>query len=121
MTDPEPQASFEPKFEAKDVLLLVPTLASTIAVFWEIARFMPFGGFQYFTLSDHLLAALQGLPTALAISVMPAMAYWVNTRTAGNIISLLPSRRGPCSSRIAEPRGVETRKGLGAKTLKNLP
>jgi hypothetical protein len=59
-----PQAD---KLELKDVLVLVPTLASIMAVRWQIARFLPFGGFQYFSLTDHLLAALQALPFAATI------------------------------------------------------
>jgi hypothetical protein len=54
---------------AKDALLFVPLLASTIALCWEVGWFLPIGGFKYFSLSEHVLAAAQALPLALLLTI----------------------------------------------------
>lgn len=53
----------------KDLAVLVPFVASSLAISWEVGRFIPFGGFVLFSLSEHLLAAMAALPLALAVTV----------------------------------------------------
>jgi hypothetical protein len=65
----------EGKLGLKDIAILVPTLGTAMAVVWEIARLMPFGGFTYFSLTDHLLAAFQALPFAIALAALVGSFY----------------------------------------------
>ncbi|MCK1478605.1 hypothetical protein IVB27_28620 [Bradyrhizobium sp. 197] len=62
MTDAE-------KVPLKDAVVLVPLMASSLAIAWEVGRFLPFGGFLLFTFSEHMLAAMNALPIALAFTV----------------------------------------------------
>jgi hypothetical protein len=57
------------KIELKDWLIIVPAAGSAIAVIYEIGSFLPLGGaaFGLFSLSDHLLWALQALPVAMGL------------------------------------------------------
>jgi hypothetical protein len=57
-------------WQMKDALLFVPLIASSLAISWEVGRFIPFGGFRYFTLSEHLLAAMGALPYALVVAAL---------------------------------------------------
>jgi hypothetical protein len=66
-----PEREVESVLEIKDALLMVPVIASSVAISWAIGRFIPFGGFGYFSLSDHLLSATSALPVALM-----AVAYF---------------------------------------------
>jgi hypothetical protein len=64
----------------KDLVVLIPLFASSIAISWEVGRFMPLGGFLYFSLSEHLLAAMYALPGALILSAFFAVLvipFWV--------------------------------------------
>jgi hypothetical protein len=56
-------------WQAKDILVAMPVLASSLAVSWEVGRMIPFGGFSFFTLSEHLLSALKALPVAFLVAV----------------------------------------------------
>jgi hypothetical protein len=55
------------RLELKDWLLLVPAMGSCVAVTYEIGCFVPLGSstFGLFSLSEHLLWALQALPFAM--------------------------------------------------------
>jgi hypothetical protein len=69
MTDNDKPQPIEPK----EALLFVPLLGGAIAVCWEIGRLQPYGGFQFFSLSDHLLAALAVLPLGLLLAALTAL------------------------------------------------
>jgi hypothetical protein len=55
---------------AKDFLVFVPAAASAMALSWEVGSFLPIGGgsFMLFTLTEHLLFAVQALPLTLVIA-----------------------------------------------------
>jgi hypothetical protein len=59
------------EFQLKDTVVVVPLLASTLAISWEIGRFIPTRGFQLFSLSEHLPAATAALPFAV-LSIVTA-------------------------------------------------
>ena len=52
----------------KDFVVVLPFFGSATAVCWEVGSFVPIGrgAFSMFSLSEHLLFALQALPIALA-------------------------------------------------------
>jgi hypothetical protein len=54
----------------KDLAVLIPLFATSLAISWEVGTFIPFGGFVYFSLSEHLLNAMYALPIALVFSVV---------------------------------------------------
>lgn len=56
----------------KDLVVLIPLFATALAISWEVGRFQPSGGFLFFSLSEHILAAMEALPHAMASS-----AYFV--------------------------------------------
>jgi hypothetical protein len=60
--------------QTKDIVVLIPLAASTMALTWEIGSFVPTGGFYYFSVSEHLVSALRALPiavlTAIGIAVL---------------------------------------------------
>ena len=49
----------------KDLAVLIPLFATSLAISWEVGRFQPLGGFLFFSLSEHLLNAMRALPVAL--------------------------------------------------------
>src|SRR5215471_7663425 len=57
-----------PQLQAKDWLVVVPLLATCIAITYELGSFLPLGAesFALFSLSDHLLWAIEVLPAACA-------------------------------------------------------
>jgi hypothetical protein len=55
-------------WQFKDSAVAVPLLASSLAITWQVGRFAPTGGFENFSLSDHLVAAMAALPTAFAMA-----------------------------------------------------
>jgi hypothetical protein len=59
----------------KDVLVILPFLGSALALSWEVGSFIPIGGgsFGLFSLSEHLLFAVQALPIALAFAGLLAV------------------------------------------------
>lgn len=57
-------------FPVKDFLVLIPSFGGVLAMTWEVGSFIPTGGFTYFSLSEHLLAAVNALPVALATAVV---------------------------------------------------
>ena len=54
----------------KDLVVLIPLFATSLAISWEVGRFGPYGGFLFFSLSEHLLAAMAALPVALFLSTL---------------------------------------------------
>ncbi|UFX41829.1 hypothetical protein HAP47_0021225 [Bradyrhizobium sp. 41S5] len=65
--------------QLKDLMLIVPFMASTIAITWEVGRLLPFGGFRLFSISDHLLSALSSLPIALYLcATAPLVTYFLH-------------------------------------------
>jgi hypothetical protein len=65
-----PSAEARGSFLVKDLLVLIPLFGSVLAMTWEVGSFIPTGGFTYFSLSEHLLAAVNALPYALATAVV---------------------------------------------------
>ncbi|MET4799195.1 hypothetical protein ABIA96_001762 [Bradyrhizobium sp. LB11.1] len=63
-TEETKQTNLSFKLETKDYLLLVPALASGLAIVYELGSFYPLGtvAFSLFSITDHLLWALQNLP-----------------------------------------------------------
>lgn len=64
----------------KDGAVLLPLVASTFAISWEVGRFFPFGGFRLFTLSEHLLSAASYLPVALTSTAAVAFYFSLAAR-----------------------------------------
>jgi hypothetical protein len=52
-------------WEPRDVVVVLPVVASTMAISWQVGRMLPFGGFRFFSLTEHLIAATAALPVAL--------------------------------------------------------
>ena len=75
----------------KDLVVMIPLLASSLAISFEVGRFGPTSGFLYFSLSEHLLAAIYALPAALVLStllavlVIPFWACW--TKSSGRALN----------------------------------
>ncbi len=69
-------------WELKDVLVAVSLMATALAICWEIGRFAPFQGFLFFTLSEHLLSAMVGLPFALITVIFLVVAFSFMNRPA---------------------------------------
>ncbi|MGO4510905.1 hypothetical protein AB4Z51_28235 [Bradyrhizobium sp. 2TAF36] len=64
-------------FVFKDWAIFVPTLTTALALAWQVGALVPTGGFEYFSISDHLVAAAKALPFALSISSAVSMTYVV--------------------------------------------
>jgi hypothetical protein len=62
-------------FQAKDVAVVGPLLTTSLAITWEVGRFIPTGGFELFSLSDHLVAAVVAIPLALGIAAFFALTF----------------------------------------------
>jgi hypothetical protein len=56
------------KRRLQDLLVFVPSLTTAIALAWQIGRLQPTGGFFYFSLTDHLVAAAAAVPIAFAFA-----------------------------------------------------
>ena len=74
------RTGLRPKLETKDYLLLVPTLATGLAIIYELGSFYPLGtvAFSLFSITDHLLWALQMLPYSLIVvggSIIAIVVY----------------------------------------------
>lgn len=52
-------------FNMKELLLLIPSIGSALALTWEVGRFYPIDCFFYFSISEHVVAAIYALPFAL--------------------------------------------------------
>jgi hypothetical protein len=57
-------------WEPKNIAILVPVLSSALAISWEVGRFTVVPGFFLFSLSEHLLAAMQALPLAFGVAAL---------------------------------------------------
>ncbi|UPK05338.1 hypothetical protein [Bradyrhizobium sp. 170] len=65
----------ERRVEIKDLAVVVPLIASSVAMSYEVGRFLIFGGFYYFSISEHLLFALSSLPLALFGTIFLALIF----------------------------------------------
>jgi hypothetical protein len=63
------------KWSLKDALIVIPFLASALALTWEVGYFARIrgGAFGLFSIAEHLTFALQALPIAMAVSTMTVM------------------------------------------------
>jgi len=61
----------------KELLVLVPALASALAVAYDVGYFFAFdiNYFNFFSLSEHVVFALQALPIAVALSLIAT--FWM--------------------------------------------
>jgi hypothetical protein len=100
--------SFGSQLELKDWLVFVPLLSSALAITYEIGSFIPLGSlaFGLFSVSDHLLWALQALPLALALVVGVLIAEGLD--------AILRSRP---ISRTAEQRRQRARRRAAALAI----
>jgi hypothetical protein len=62
-------------FETKEAFVALPFVSSAIAMSWEVGSFIPISGvgghaFGLFSLSEHLVFAIEALPTALVIAAL---------------------------------------------------
>jgi hypothetical protein len=100
--------------DLKDVLVTIPAISSAFALSWEIGRFLPFGGFEYFSVSEHLLAAINGLPVAIvATAIAVACIFgidnmWRVTGIHNQIKYFFPAMLGPIIPLVLEGFSSET-------------
>ncbi len=66
--DPEDQTNASPMPPLKDIAVFLPIVASSIAMSWEVGRFIPFGGFRFFSFSEHVISAIGAFPIALVVT-----------------------------------------------------
>src|SRR2546425_1023085 len=54
----------------KDAAVMIPLVASALAICWEVGSFIPIGGaaFSYFSFAEHLIFAAAALPLALLLA-----------------------------------------------------
>jgi hypothetical protein len=64
---PVPQGVDNP-WRLQDFAIFIPVLTTGLAVSYEAGRIAPTGGFYYFTLTDHLVAAAPAFPLAMLSS-----------------------------------------------------
>ena len=79
------------KWSLKDALIVIPFLASALALTWEVGYFARIrgGAFGLFSIAEHLTFALQALPIAMAVSTMTVMGL------ASASITIIASRSLP--------------------------
>jgi hypothetical protein len=76
-------------WQIKELLFLAPLLGTSLAISYEVGRFLPFGGFRFFSLSEHLLAAVAALPVAVFLSL-----YFLAAFAGIKHIGIIEGRRG---------------------------
>jgi hypothetical protein len=71
------QPNFGSELSLKDLTVLVPAAGSALALAWEVGSFLPIGGsaFGMFTITEHLVFALQAMPVALSLALMFFATY----------------------------------------------
>jgi hypothetical protein len=76
----EPSVQVE-RWSMKDGLLVIPLLASALALTWEVGYFLEIGGgsFGLFSLAEHITFTIETLPIALALATMVMLAMFFNT------------------------------------------
>ena len=74
--------------EIKDFTVLAPVLGTSLAVAWEVGRFTPTGGFELFSLSDHLVAAMAAVSVALAAVTFFFMCFGLVVAIVNKLIAL---------------------------------
>ncbi|MEA2818517.1 MAG: hypothetical protein QOJ86_521 [Bradyrhizobium sp.] len=64
-------------FPVKELLVFVPAAGSAMALSWEVGSFLPIGGgsFMLFTLTEHLMFAVQALPATLVVASMLVLPF----------------------------------------------
>lgn len=62
-------------WQPKELAVYLPLTATSIAVAWQVGRLRPSGAFTLFTLSDHLVAAMDALPVALAMVAFFSLSF----------------------------------------------
>jgi hypothetical protein len=97
-----PSAEARGSFLVKDLLVLIPLFGSVLAMTWEVGSFIPTGGFTYFSLSEHLLAAVNALPYALATAVVLLVGP----------LFFFPSREKAALPLFDQPDNPEDRRGV---------
>jgi hypothetical protein len=82
----------EQPFAAKDYVVLLPALASAMALSYDVGCFGPYGVrfMGFFSLTEHLVFALEALPIALVVGTMVPLI--VNAIVDTTVVRL-PSRR----------------------------
>jgi hypothetical protein len=82
----------------KDVVVFGPLVTSSLAITWEVGRFLPTGGFDLFTLTDHLVGAFSAIPFALVLVAFFSVMLWSIPLAAKFLethIGVRPSRSFP--------------------------
>jgi hypothetical protein len=90
-------STFGIKMETKDWVVLLPTLASGLAITYELGSFLPLGtrAFGLFSLTDHLLWALQVVPYSILL---------IGVALIGNIYSRAYFQRRKAAASFQRPR-----------------
>ncbi|RZN16380.1 hypothetical protein CWO90_39870 [Bradyrhizobium sp. Leo121] len=84
----------EQRFELKEILIVVPLFASSLAISWEVGRYQ-LSGVDLFTIPEHLLVAVGYFPVAFSVAIflvptaMAARAKRDLTRAQKIIITVL--------------------------------
>jgi hypothetical protein len=60
---------------SKDLIQASTLFASLAAISYEVGAFSATGGFQFFSLTDHLLSAMSALPIALTAAIGAVVVY----------------------------------------------
>jgi hypothetical protein len=83
------------KWSLKDALIVIPFLASALALTWEVGYFARIGGgaFGLFSIAEHLTFALQALPIAMVLSTVTVMGL-----ASATITTIIASRSLPAHS-----------------------
>jgi hypothetical protein len=83
------------KWSLKDALIVIPFLASALALTWEVGYFTRIkgGAFGLFSIAEHLTFALQALPIALAVTTAGAIGLVVRPQPARRLQSALDRYR----------------------------
>ena len=79
----------------KDALVVIPLLASSLAITWEVGYFSRLGGgsFALFSLTEHIAFAVQVLPLAIAVAMMGALGVSAgNFKITGHALRVLNQR-----------------------------
>lgn len=87
------------KWSLKEVTVFIPAMTTALAIAWQVGRFQSFGGyggFTYFSLTDHLVAAAEALPLAFIFSSVVCIVLFNNS------VAVKSSNRNLTSWTIAE-------------------
>jgi hypothetical protein len=73
------------KIFGSDPLIVLPVLGTTAAVCWESGKLYQFGGFQYFSITDHALATLDALPLIVGMIAFSAIFFWLGAQLVARL------------------------------------